>query len=126
MLYTDFQSSLLTYLLAQSSLTTLISDRVYFGEFYSLPPIAYPACTLLLGDGKDFFGIVRDFPMNVYSHSELHFDEAHQVMDVLAGLIDNYILGGAAVLRVTGNPVENYLEAPRLYNVNIPLHVTLL
>lgn len=126
MLYTSFQASFLNYLLAQSTLTALVEDRLYFANFYSLPPIAYPACTFLLADGKDFLGIVRDFPMTAYSHSELHYDESHQVMDVLAGLLDNYILSNAAVIRVTGNPIENYLADPRLYNVNIPLHVTLL
>ena len=79
-----------------------------------------------LDEGKDVLGIVKDFPGQIYSFSDLHFDEAHQVMDALAGALDMSIISSAFVVRVTGNPTENYVADPRFYVVNLPIHITLL
>ena len=126
MLFVSFKSTLINYLLGQSTLMNLVGSRLYFANPATVEFLAYPAATFLLAEGNDFLGIVRDFPMQAFTHSDQHFDEAHQVMDIIAIALDGVILGNACAVRVTGNPTENYVINPRLYNVNLPLHVTLL
>lgn len=129
MTYVEFQAALLTYLLAQPTLTALVGDSLYFVNYASLADLVYPAITFQSAEGHDFLGIMNDFPAIAYVHSEKTYDEAHQIADLLSGqngLLDGLLLSTKAVIRVIGNPTENYIEAPRLYNVAIPLHVWLL
>jgi len=126
MTYLELKQYLLTGLLAEPTLTVLIDDRLYFVNYASLANLIYPAVTFQAAEGQDYLGIISDFPAIAYAHSDITFDEANAVMDVLCGLLDGRFVQNKAVIRVTGNPIENYVEEPRLYNVAVPLHVWVL
>lgn len=121
-----FQQRLLEHLDTVTDLQALVHGRIFFANYNTLPPIAYPAITFQNFEGHGFQGIYTDFPQEVIAHSDRHFDEAHEVMDALTRALDFLYRTGASVLRVTGNPTENYLVDPRLHQVACPVHAWLL
>lgn len=126
MQYTEFESTFLTYLLGQSSLTNLIGDRAHFFLYETVVGLTFPAITFQMTEGSDYLSIVRTMPVTAYSHSDKHFDEANTVMDIVIGLLRGALLGGKLAISVTGNPIENYIAKVRLYSVNVPLRVIML
>lgn len=119
--YSEFKEDLRAYVVAGSSVSSLIGDRFYGAFFATLKDPKFPLSTFYPDPGVDLAqGLVSDFNMNIGGYADDTFDAAGDVYQVIRDRLLNAVVGetrGAFCVYVRSTPVEHYDEASRTYGV---------
>lgn len=119
--YSEFKEDLRSYVLAGTSVTSLIGTRFYGAYYASLKDPTFPLGTFYPDPGVDMAqGLVSDFNMNVSGYADDTFDAAGDVYQAIRDRLLNAVVGetrGAFCVYVRSTPIEHYDEASRTYGI---------
>lgn len=120
-------------LLLVPSVTSLVSQRIYYGDLASLQtdpgiaqrqggpasfPFPFPAVTLKIMEGQEAVFVHQFFPVMVGAHSNKSFDEAYLIMAAISDIYDNAQPDRKKFnVRADQIPFDFYEEESRLYHV---------
>lgn len=118
--FAQFRANLLTYLLADTSLTALIGQRLYFQELASLPAAEarYPLVTLRQTRGQQAAFVHQQFPLYIGAHSDISEAEAQTIMRIVRNrFLTSSPSGLGFVIFPDGTPTATYVATARLHHV---------
>lgn len=130
--YNQFKEDLRDLLLVPS-ITSLVEERIYYGHLATLQistdmsqlqdglarfPFSFPAITIQILEGRENVFVHQFFPIMVAAHSNLHFDQAHEIMEAISNIYDNACPDRKKFL-VRADQVQRdlYERESRLYHV---------
>ncbi|SRR5215204_2048608 len=116
--FNTFKQTVREALLANSGVTTLVSTRVFGAQLATLFEVPYPCLTFHFEEGQDVVLLVKQFTMTVSSHSEKHFDEAHDISTAAFEVLKQATLNNTILIHSRGTPYEHYSRESRLYTVH--------
>jgi len=119
--FNDFKTKLRTYVLASSSVTNLIGQRFIGAQLATLYNISgssdWPKACFWADSGVErHWGILQQFPLNIWAYSNISHDEAHTILTAIYDRVNKQSIESLIRIRAIGTPTEKYEEEPRLYS----------
>lgn len=116
--FTDFNAAFRNYVLAGTTVSTLVSTRVFADHLATLFDPVFPLSTFEILAGKpSAAGITEDFEMNVAGHSERSYDEAGNVFNAVHDMVINQIIPPRISVYASRSAIKLYDPSARVYTV---------
>jgi len=117
--FTQFRADLLAHFLADTGLTALVDQRIYFQELASLPAseAIYPLVTIRITRGVQSAFVYQQFPLYINAHSDISEDEAQAISQLIRDRVLILPTGLGFVLYPDGTPSATYVSTARLHHI---------
>jgi len=97
---TDLKVSVRNFLLAQSGITSLVGQQVYFTNLFTLHNPTYPIVNIEQFEGRNLVPAVDRIGLNVFCSSKISYDESDGIWTAVNNVLNNAVFSGNIIMRL--------------------------